>query len=218
MTRPPTLRTACLLSLGAIAALSLLGWSPGSRTEGREATAKAVASQRSAAPSTPPDDRAQGTSGQGVAVDGAPNVTVTRRGELLGVRAYKAPLREVLESITRSSGVAFSGVDTDELVTADVGPLAVKELVAALLGNTSYGYLYVDAIASTSGPVPARVILVAKGRDRVAAGPTPPFGMAADRSAAPTAVDAVPNPEALREQRTVESLLDACKSQGCDSS
>ena len=145
-------------------------------------------------------------------------MTVTWQGELLGVKAEHAPLRAVLQSITRSTGVAFSGGDADELVTAEVGPLAVKELIPALLSHTSYGYLYVDAMATTSGRVPARVILVGNGRGRVAAGPIPEFGMAAARSSAPTPADAAADPEALRQQRTAESLLDACKAQGCDSS
>jgi len=62
------------------------------------------------------------------------------------------------------------------------------------------------------------VILIGNGKNRVAAGPVPKFGMAAARSAEQPPVDAAPDPEALREQRTVESLLEACKSQGCDSS
>ena len=206
-----------MLAVAAVGGLTLIGPSPSGRVEEPEAMTTTAAAQRSADPS-----RAQAAgdrkSYEQRANDRAPDVTVTWQGELLGVTAHHAPLREVLESITRSTGVTFSGSDADEPVTAEVGPLAIKELVPALLAHTSYGYLYVDAIASTSGPVPARVILIGNGKNRVAAGPVPKFGMAAARSAEQPPVDAAPDPEALREQRTVESLLEACKSQGCDSS
>jgi hypothetical protein len=206
-----------LLAVAAVGGLTLVGPSPSSRFGEREAAPPTVALQRSADPSPAPEAGDRKPSEQR-ANDRASDVTVTWQGELLGVTAHHAPLRDVLESITRSTGVTFSGGDADEPVTAEVGPLAIKELVPALLAHTSYGYLYVDAIVSTSGSVPARVILIGNGKSRVAAGPVPKFGMAAARSAEQPSVDAAPDPEALREQRTVESLLEACKSQGCDSS
>ena len=193
----------------------LLGSLPSSGADGGATAAKATASPGFVARPRAPEEGDRTSSGRS---DRAPSVTVARRGELLEVRAHQAPLREVLDRVTRATGVAFSGGDADEPVTAEVGPLAVKESIAALLAHTSYGYLYVEAVASTSGLVPARVILIGNGKSGVAAGPAPKFGMAAARSAESTPVDAAADPEALRQQRTAESLLEVCKSQGCDSS
>ena len=216
VTRFPYVWTACLLAVAAVGAPTLLRSLPSGRAVDAAATAKAMASEGLVAPRRAPEEGDGKSSGR--AIDRVSNVTVARRGELLEVRAHQAPLREVLDRVTRATGVAFSGGDADEPVTAEVGPLAVKESIAALLAHTSYGYLYVEAVASTSGLVPARVILIGNGKGGVAAGPAPKFGMAAARSAESTPVDAAADPEALRQQRTAESLLEVCKSQGCDSS
>ena len=148
------------------------------------------------------------------ASDEVPSVTVSVRGKLVSLTANRAPLRDVLARIASATGTTFSGGDTDEPVTLRAGPLAVRELVAEVLAGTSYGYAYLDGVGAHRGAVPARVILIPKGGEAGVSSPIPQFGAAAR----PRSAEAPSDPEALSQQRTVESLLEACKSQACDSS
>ena len=207
VTGPAYVPTACLIALGGIGGLALFELAQSSGGPEPEPLAEMRAFPRAAS-------AVEASSESKRASAEAPNVTVTVRGTLVSLTANKASLRDVLAHIAQVTGTTFSGGDTDDPVTLKAGPLPVRELIEEVLARTSYGYAYLDGVGANSGTVHARVILIAKGADGGVRPPMPQFGAAAR----PTPAEVAPDPEALRQQRTAESLLEACKSQACDSS
>jgi hypothetical protein len=152
-----------------------------------------------------------------------PLVMVAFRGGLLTVKAHDAPLREVLAAITRSVGVrfAFSG-DAAEPLSIDLGPRPAGEVISRLLDRSSYGYAFVEAARGAGRSGPAQVFLIKQAAAGDVSGQA-----AARRISAPPAMSAPakpveqplpPDEAALRQQRAVDALFDACKIQGCDTS
>ena len=204
---PAYVRTACLIALFGIGGLALFELAEPNGGPQPQALSETRVLPRVAPAVQAPPDRER-------ASDEAPSVVVAVRGTLVSLTANKAPLRDVLAHIARATGTTFSGGDTEDPVTMKAGPLPIRELIADVLARTSYGYAYLDGVGANSGTVHARVILIPKGADAGVRPPIPQFGAAAR----PTPAEVVPDPEALRQQRTAESLLEACKSQACDSS
>jgi hypothetical protein len=143
----------------------------------------------------------------------APRIGLDFRDGRLAVAVRDAPLRDVLAAITRSAGVAFvDAEDAGERLSIEAGPAPVRQVLSALLERAHYGYAFVDDARLGHDGAPARVILL---RQDLAARP------AAPRPAAPVPAlqaEAPLDPAAQQQRRVVDTMLQACHDQGCDSS
>jgi hypothetical protein len=152
----------------------------------------------------------------------SPPVVVDFRDDLLTVKAHGAPLGEVLAAITRSVGVVFyvSG-DAGESLSIDVGPRPTKEVISRLLDRACCGYAFVDAARGAGRPRLAEVFLVKQGTGDGSGRVSARRELAPSVNSAPATIvepSSRPDEAALQEQRAVDTLFDACRIQGCDTS
>jgi len=182
-----------------------------------------VSSTGSAAPQQSPRPEVAATPAPTLdrALPAAPQVTVALRGGLLTVKAYRAPLKEILSEITRRVGVTFAlGDEAGEPISVELGPRPVREVISGLLDQASYGHAFVDSAGDAGSARLDRVFLVKQGATVDRSGQVQLALPATSVPAKPTEQSSPPDEAAMHEQRAVDALFDACKaqSQGCDTS
>ena len=98
----------------------------------------------------------------------------------------------------------------------------MKEVIAALLERTAYGYAFVDSAPGAQREGPVRVFLIKRGSASDASGRVTAQRLFAHSELLvpghPVEQLSPPDESALKQQRAVDAVFDACKAQACDTS
>jgi antitoxin (DNA-binding transcriptional repressor) of toxin-antitoxin stability system len=137
---------------------------------------------------------------------GQPTLDVSFRDGLLGIRASKVTLSQVLYAVQQRTGaeVSIAAGAEQETVVADIAPAPAPEVLARLLNGSRFNFLILSA-ANDPGKLD-RVILSTRAEGAVIPSPPPPVQNAdpdQDASAVPAPNNAPPvgNPAGPPETR-----------------